>query len=208
MSADKKRFKFRNFTSLTLLFSLIILGLSGISLYIRPEGSIARWIDWSFLGIDKMGWEGMHTLFSFLFLIFSIIHLCYNWKVLLSFLRKKLVEGMKLRKELAASAIFVILIAFVAIMRWQPFWILNDWRSTLKKAKYLISVNPPEADFEKKKIVDVAETLGMSTNELISKMNQLGFKVDDPKAKFYKVAAANKTSSEDIYRKLTNKLDY
>jgi hypothetical protein len=205
MAADKKRFKFRNFTSLTLLFSFIILGTSGIILYIRPEGSIARWIGWSFLGLDKKGWEGLHTLFCFLFLIFSIIHLCYNWKVLLNFLRKKIDEGIKLRKELTASAIFVVLFAFVAIMRWQPFWQIAEWRSTLKKAKYLISVKPPESDFEKKKIVEVAESLNMSTDELVEKMKQMNVVVDDPDKKLYKVAAANKTTSEEIYKKLTNK---
>jgi hypothetical protein len=205
MASDKKRFKFRNFTSLTLLFSFIILGTSGIILYIRPEGSIARWIGWSFLGLDKKGWEGLHTLFCFLFLIFSIIHLCYNWKVLICFLRNKVAEGIKLRKELTVSVIFVVLFAFIAIMRWQPFWKIAEWRSTLKKAKYLISVKPPEADFEKKKIVEVAEALGISTEELVEKMKQMNVVVDDPDKKLYKVAAANKTTSEEIYKKLTNR---
>lgn len=207
MAEDKKRFRFRNFTSVTLLFSFIILGLSGLALYIRPEGSIARWIDWSFLGLDKKGWEGLHTLFSTMFLLFSIIHLCFNWKVLVTFLRKKIADGIKLRKELTVSFIFVILFAVVAIMRWQPFWVLNDWRSTLKKAKYLISVKPPEVDFEKKKIAEVAESLDMSTEELIEKMEQINIIVDDPKQKLYKVASANKTSSEEIYRKLINNIE-
>jgi hypothetical protein len=203
MGTYKKGFKFRNFTSLTLFFSFIILGVSGIILYIRPEGSIARWINWSLLGLDKKGWEGLHNIFSFLFLVFSIIHLFFNWKVLLSFFKSKIAEGLKLRKELISSTIFVILFAIVVLLRWQPLWKIAEWRSTLKKANYLISVKPPESDFEKKKIVEVAEALNMSTDELIQKMQKLNLVIDDPDTKLYKIAAANKTSSEDIYKNIT-----
>ena len=198
----ENRFRFRNFTSLTLLFSFLILGLSGVALYIRPEGSIARWTGWSFLGLDKKGWEGLHTLFSFLFLVFSVAHIFFNWKVLVSFLRKKISEGMKLRKELFASTVFVALFSFVVIMRWQPFWVLNDWRSTLKKARYMIAVEPPTADFEKKSLREAAAAMDRSTDELMQRLRGCGYGVKDPEERMVDIARSNKTSPEKIYKAL------
>lgn len=199
MIFTNNKFKFRSFISFTLFFSFLILCFSGFALYIKPEGDIARWIDWSFAGISKSGWEGFHALFSLFFLIFALIHLCFNWKVLLNYLKDKISKGLTLKKELLSSVIIVILLLVCTIMQWQPFWKIAEWRQGFKKNKNLVTVEEPESGFSKKKLSYVAEFLNMPAEELVQKLNQLDLSVNDTNERLIDIAKANKTSPERIY---------
>ena len=199
MAPDNKKFKFRSFTSLTLFFSFLILCFSGFALYIKPEGDIAHWIDWSFAGISKSGWEGFHALFSLFFLIFALMHLCFNWKVLFNYLKDKVSKGLPLRKELVSSIVLVILFLICTVMQWQPFWKIAEWRQALKKGKYLITLEEPEPDFQKRNIGYIAEFLTIPADELVQKLNQLDINVRDTNERLIDIAKANKTSPERIY---------
>ncbi len=70
-----KKFNWQIFISFNLLFTFLVMFLSGVILYFKPEGSVARWIDWEILFIDKSTWESLHTVFSFLFLAFALLHI-------------------------------------------------------------------------------------------------------------------------------------
>lgn len=204
MALPNKKFKFRSFISFTLFFSFLILCFSGFALYIKPEGDIARWIDWSFAGISKSGWEGFHALFSLFFLIFALIHLCFNWKVLLNYLKDKISKGLTLKKELLSSIIIVILLLICIIMQWQPFWKIAEWRQGFKKNKNLVTVEEPESGFSKKKLSYVAEFVNIPAEELVHKLNQLEIWVNDTNERLIDIAKANKTSPERIYITITD----
>lgn len=204
MAAIKKKFKFKSFTSFTLLFLLIILVISGTVLYIRPEGSVSRWVGWSFIGLEKKGWESLHTLLSIFFILFICLHLFFNLRILTSYLKDKLSTGMSSKKEFFSSVTLVILLIIISVMSWPPFLKISQWRSALKKGDYLISIHPPEADFEKKKLSEVASVLNLSLEELLHKIEQLNLVVDDPQtATLLKIAQSNKKTPENIFKLLT-----
>ena len=79
-SKEVKRFSWQSFISIGLLLSFIIMGFSGIILFIAPEGSLSRWIGWDVMNLTKKQWEQQHTIFSYLFILFSIFHVFkINW---------------------------------------------------------------------------------------------------------------------------------
>lgn len=203
MPSDGKKFRFRNFTSFTLFFSFIVFVISGIALYMKPEGDMARWIGWTFLGLTKKEWEGFHVLIALFFLVFGVIHFCYNWKVLLSFCKDKISKSLTLKRELVASCGIVILFLACILMQWQPFWKVAEWRQSLKKNKNLITIKEPEAGFAKKKMTYLAQVFGMSADELILRLNQQNIKVGDPDDELRDVAKANNLSPEKVYIILT-----
>jgi hypothetical protein len=43
----------RGFASLLTTFSFIVMSISGILLFIVPQGRIAEWTDWRMLGLTK-----------------------------------------------------------------------------------------------------------------------------------------------------------
>src|SRR6056297_3138081 len=73
--SDMKKFNWQIFISFSLLFSFILMLISGIILYFKPEGSVARWLEWEILFLSRASWESIHTIFSFLFMIIAFFHI-------------------------------------------------------------------------------------------------------------------------------------
>ncbi|MEJ5166449.1 MAG: DUF4405 domain-containing protein, partial [Thermoanaerobaculia bacterium] len=75
-----EKFKVRRFFVLLIFFSFLLMTISGLVLYFTPQGRVAYWVEWKFLGLTKDDWTNLHTVSWFLFLISSIFHIYYNWK--------------------------------------------------------------------------------------------------------------------------------
>ncbi|MFC1555972.1 DUF4405 domain-containing protein [candidate division KSB1 bacterium] len=138
---EKRKFRTKSFASFTISWIFLILTASGIVIYFTPAGRYANWNQWAFLYLSKESWQYVHTLFSILFIMFMIIHLFFNWRIFLGYLRSKFTEGIRLKRELALSAVIVGFFLIVAVAQWQPFWKLAEFRYTIKQTWYA-----PEGD--------------------------------------------------------------
>lgn len=106
------KFSWQSFISIGLLISFIVMMISGIVLYIAPEGSLSRWIDWSVFGMSKTQWEQQHTIFSYLFVIFSVFHIFkINWIIFWSYFFVKRFKFIYWKEILVALFISIILFA-------------------------------------------------------------------------------------------------
>ena len=108
---NRRRFSTRGFTSLLLTLVLLVMGLSGVMLYLTPRGRVAHWTDWTLLGLGKEGWGALHMNASLLFLLGAVLHLAINWSTFFRYLKKKTVAGLHMKKELALA----VVIAGVAV---------------------------------------------------------------------------------------------
>lgn len=79
----------KKITSLTMVWTLIILLLNSVVLYVVPEGRVAYWADWRFLGLTKADWGAQHTTVGFLFLTAGMLHLYYNWKSIVAYMKNR-----------------------------------------------------------------------------------------------------------------------
>jgi len=79
----------RKITSMTMLLTLVVLTINSIVLYVVPEGRIANWADWYFLGLTKGDWGAQHTTIGFLFVFAGILHIYYNWKPIVAYMKNK-----------------------------------------------------------------------------------------------------------------------
>ena len=86
---------FRNIISLTMLLSFIFMSLTGIVLYITPEGRIAYWTNWMLFGLGKTDYNNLHTTTSFLFILSSIMHVYLNCKSIVDYLKNRLRKIVK-----------------------------------------------------------------------------------------------------------------
>ena len=63
---EKKQFNVRGFISLLTACSFILMSVTGIVLYFTPQGRIAFWTNWKFIGLTKTVWISMSfRAFSF-----------------------------------------------------------------------------------------------------------------------------------------------
>lgn len=79
----------RKITSLTLGFSFLIMTYTGIMLFIAPQGKIAHWSNWELLGLSKTQYGDIHITSMFVMIIFGVLHIYYNWKAIVSYLKDK-----------------------------------------------------------------------------------------------------------------------
>jgi len=109
----KKKFSWKAFISFGLTYSFIIILVSGIMLYMSPPGRYAHWVNWKMFGLTKEGWQAIHTVFSYTFVILSIFHLfTINWKSFLSYFKGKTQNGINKKRELYLSSAYTSLFSW------------------------------------------------------------------------------------------------
>jgi hypothetical protein len=92
--------KIRALTSLAMLFSFILLPLSGIPLHLYGSTALQDPFHHTLMSI--------HNSTSIIFLISLIIHLVLNWKAITNYMFTKTKEYMNLKKEMLVALIIVL----------------------------------------------------------------------------------------------------
>ncbi|MBW1773029.1 MAG: DUF4405 domain-containing protein [Deltaproteobacteria bacterium] len=116
-----KGFKWRGMFTFLVVLALVVDAVSGIILYITPPGRIAHWGNWTLWGLNKGGWQAIHTVFSLLLLLVIVGHLYFNWRVLVHFFWSKIQNAMNLKWELAVATVIIILVFVGTLWNVQPF---------------------------------------------------------------------------------------
>lgn len=153
------KFNWQSFISIALLFAFILMLVSGVILYIAPEGSLSRWIGWDILNLSKKQWENQHTIFSYLFILFSVLHIFkINWGLLISYFQfdKKRFTYFK---EIIIALVIVLLVFFGTLFNWKPFSSIINWGANISD-NYGVGVDYPSvSDAEKLSLDNFASTV-------------------------------------------------
>lgn len=197
---EKRRFRLRAFASFGLLWSFLVAAVSGVVMYFRPEGSIAAWTGWSFLSLDKKGWEGVHTL-SVLFLVsFGVLHVVLNGKALWGYLRRrtKTISGAKV--EFTAALLLVAVLTAGAVGRWSPLWALMDARGSIKNGSLAADILPPSPEAAERSLADLCAAVPVDLEEGLMRLARAGYPVEDPSRTLGEISKTFRTSPERLYR--------
>jgi len=125
------KFSWQSFISIGLLFSFIVMFISGIVLYIAPEGSLSRWISWDVLNLSKNQWEQQHTVFSYLFILFTVFHIFkINWGLLLSYFTPEKIKISNF-KEIVIAFLITILVFIGTLYNVGPLRFVNNLGGTI-----------------------------------------------------------------------------
>ena len=195
-----KRFRLRAFASFGLLWSFLVGASSGIMMYFRPEGSVADWAGWSFLGLDKKGWEGVHTLSVLSLIVFCVLHIVLNWKALWGYLRRTASALSGAKVEFAAALILVVALTAGAIGRWRPLWKLMDARAAIKRGALAVDVLPPSADAAERSLAELCPGIPVSVEEALARLARAGYPVENPSQTFAEISKMSGISPERLYR--------
>jgi len=200
----KEKFSFRALTALVLFWSFIIEAVSGIILYIVPPGRIANWTNWKLLGFTKGGWESIHTIFGYLFLVFLLIHISYNWNALLTYIKKKINYGLKIRLEFFSSLLLAILIFIGTAVNIPPFISIMDFGEKMKNSWEDNRHQPFLSRAELLTFNQFIDILGIAEEEAIKTLKNKGVEVKNQNFLIKDIARSNKISPAKIYDILKN----
>ena len=262
----------KKITSLTMLLSMFIMIFSGIILFITPPGRVANWANWELFGITKELYGQIHSTFMVLFIFATILHIFYNWRPLISYMKNESREFVLFTKDMIVATSLFLIFLLGTIYGISPFSnflnlgdeIKNSWEKEYGTAPYshaelsslssfskkvgfeieaskkvlesnniifkdeqslsLIAENnqvSPQFIYEllrknlenkenksipltglgKKSIKEVAQTLGISSEEFIIKLKKLNLDADE-NAKFKDVVEGKDLSPSDVLEKL------
>jgi hypothetical protein len=194
-----KAFKFKPFISFLTVFSFLLLAFSGFILYIRPEGSIARWVGWRAIGLDKSGWETVHIVFCTLFVLAGLIHLVLNFKAIVLYLSLGIDKTQKNLPEMVVAAVLVVSMLLVAVWRVPPASWLMEGRAQFKNHPRALRIQAPAPDFEKQSLRRVAEHFGQSPERVLKELQARGLKGVSLESSLEDVARSNQMTPQELY---------
>lgn len=104
-----KGFRTRAFVSVLTFISFIVLLLTGVELFMAPHDHTADWLAWSIVGIDQDIFSELHIIFGLLFLASSFVHILYNLKPLISYLKRPVKSGGIFNEVIVASVLSLVI---------------------------------------------------------------------------------------------------
>ena len=191
--------KLRKITSLTALLAFILMLLTSIILYIVPQGRIAYWSDWRLLGLSKTDWGNIHINLGFLFLIAIALHIYYNWKPLVAYLKNRAKQLKIFTPDFIVALIFVVICAIGTYFLVPPFgWVmtLNDHFKDAAAAKY---GEPPYGHAELSSLKTFTKKLGLDLSKSMAQLEKAGYPAGDPAMTLAQLAKKYRVTPQTLY---------
>ncbi len=194
-----KKINWRAFTSVYMGFSAFIVIISGIILYLAPPGRVAHWSYWSLLGLTKTEWQALHTIFTFLMIFFVGLHLYYNWKPLMNYLRRKTKESFQLRTEMFIALVLTVLIFAGTYNEIPPFSTVMDFGETLTDSWSSEETEPPIPHAEQLTVGEFARLIKVPEENFINLLERNGYAVKDTSLTLEELAAEYDVTPSKFY---------
>ncbi|MBN1590070.1 MAG: DUF4405 domain-containing protein [Pirellulales bacterium] len=169
------RFHVRGFASLLLAITFLILGFSGVILYMTPKGRVAHWTGWTMLGLEKEEWSGLHINFALLFLAVAGLHWFLNWKPFWSYLKARKARRLNLVTETVVTIVVALLFFVCTIWLVPPFSTVLLGNSQIQAYWEEHSPRPPAPHAEEFKLRRFASTIGLSLDEVKEALRKEGY---------------------------------
>jgi len=188
----------KKITSLSLGLSFLIMTYTGIMLFLCPHGRVAYWSDWHLLGLSKNQYSEIHTTSMVTMLLFGILHIYYNWKPIVSYIKDKTKKISFTKKEfliaLGVNIFFVVgTLTFI-----QPFKAFLDFEENFKDSWTVKYGEPPYGHAEQTKLKVFCKKMNIDLEDAKAKLSnkKIIFKENDT---LLTIAKNNNLSPSDIY---------
>jgi len=197
-------FRWRSFVTCSLAASFLVAAVSGVVLFLRPEGSLARWVGWAVLGAGKAQWEALHIASVVLLLAVSPVHLWLNWKRFVAALAARAAAALRPRRELAAACALVALAAWGSLSGWQPFAAVEGLRSSIKDGRFVVKTPPPAANADRMTVRELCERMNLAPDRAAGDARRHGIVISDPARTLGEIAEELGLSPEEVFEALAD----
>lgn len=200
-SSTKKdsNMKIRKITSLIASLSFVLMVLTSMVLFIVPEGRVAYWADWHLWGLTKTDWGHIHINLGLLFLISLFLHIYYNWKPLISYLKNKAKQIKVFTPEFSSALAITIAAAVGTYVMAPPFsWVmsLNEHFKVAGAEKY---GEPPYGHAELSSLKTFANKMNLDLEKSMKLLNQAGYSVTDSAVSLGTISEQNDIPPQQLY---------
>lgn len=190
----------RSLIAFIVTWAFGILTVTGLVLYIVPQGRVAFWTHWAMLGLDKEQWGDVHMMFGGIFIVAGIIHLYYNWKPFKKFLSERVKGQLQIKQEFVVAMIFSITIVVMSVSHIPPVSWVFDLNEALKNS-WVTSpeLEPPFGHAEEVSLAGISRRMGLDLELAMTALKSKGFQFNGPQDSLEKIANTNDTTPMAVY---------
>jgi hypothetical protein len=192
--------KLRKITSLTALLAFFFLVVTSIVLYVVPQGRVAYWADWRFLGLTKVDWGNIHINLGLLLLLAMLLHVYYNWKPIVSYLKNRSRQLRILTPEFNVAFLVTFLFVAGTYLTLPPFsWVL-DLNESLKVAGARKYGEPPYGHAELSSLKAFARKTGLDPQQSVQQLQAAGYRADSVEQTLAELGRINRVPPQQLYQ--------
>ena len=129
-----KALNVRALTAFIVTWAFAVAIVTGIILYVVPQGRVAYWTDWHLIGLAKDGWSNIHIVFGAIFIVSGILHLYFNWKPFKKYLSERSAGHLHVKREVVIASAGTVLVVIAAITVVPPVSWLFELNQTVKQS--------------------------------------------------------------------------
>jgi len=202
--------KSRRVVTLTVLLSFVVLALSGLLLFVSPQGRVAYWSRWTLLGLTKEQVAAVHTTVMVLFLAAAIWHVVLNWRPIVGYLRNRSKQIRVLTPELGVALALTGLFVVGPLAGVFPFRQYLDAGEQLKASWEVESGSPPWGHAEESTLArycqrmedlersDNQRLIAIDCDAAVEALRAQGLTVESTEQRIVDIAEANGTTPQAV----------
>ena len=190
---------FRKIISLTAMVSFMVLILTSIVLFIQPHGRVAYWVDWRLWGFSKTQWDSTHINTGILFLITIVLHVYYNWKSILSYLKSRVGQIRVFNMNFNAALLITFLVVCGTVKGIPPFsWVMN-LNESIKESAVKTYGKPPYGHAELSSLKTLAFRMGLDLDRSIQGLKAAGINFESVNQRILDIARSNGKTPKQVF---------
>ena len=202
--------RIRRVISLTVLLSFFFLALSGIMLFMSPQGRVANWAGWTLFGLTKDQYSAIHTTFMVLFVTVGIWHIVLNWKPILGYLKNRSKQMRIITPESSVALLLALGFLVGPLAGLPPFRQFLDVGVEVKEAWEARSGSPPWGHAEENSLLrfcrgmedferlENQRLVAIDCDQALEYLRSQGMKVEDTNQRLMDIAEANAATPQAL----------
>ncbi len=197
----------RKITSLTAALSFVFMLVTSIILYVVPQGRVAYWADWHLWGLTKTQWGNLHINLGLLFFIALFLHIYYNWKPLMAYLKSKARQFKLFTKAFNIAFAVTLVCALGTYLMLPPFsWvmILNDHFKDAGAARY---GEPPYGHAELSSLATFTRKMGLDLEKSMALLDKAGYPAENANLTLADLGRLYNVPPQKIYQAIATVAD-
>jgi len=145
---------------------------TGIILYIAPHGRVANWTNWVLFGWSKDQFAQIHTTFMALFIVATLLHIYYNFKPMVSYMKNRMRQFVFFTKEMIVALGITLLFVTGTLYEVPPFSTFVAFGDNIKDSWAEKSDEPPYGHAEESTIKDFSQKTGYELQRVLKVLHE------------------------------------
>lgn len=191
--------KLKKITSLTAGLSFIVMVVTSVILYIVPQGRIAYWADWRLWGLSKEQWGNIHINTGTLFLLALMLHIYYNWKPIMNYLKNKAKQLTIFTREFNVAVLLTLVCILGTHFQIPPFSSFLDISESIKDRAAETYGEPPYGHAELSSLKTFTQKMGLDLAGSMEQLKTAGLAVEGPEQTLIDISKKNGVPPQQIF---------